>query len=261
MSANISISEQFLRSLLIDFWNETLEVATTPRGLVFTMPVSYPDGWQVILELCPKTPKSYLLNDRGKTLSWLSGQGLNIHTPAIQARLRQLCEEHSISEENGVLQRWLTLPLNPTEIHVFAEGLAAITRLDFFNEHRSVEENVAEVTVNRVFRDVGLEPQRNHKLSITSERKVAVDYFVQSRRPLAVKLIKTHTDLTGAMEKWGFRWDELRKAYSDLAPVMLYDRNTQDIGSYERHIGETKCELFCGYDETDRIHRVLTSVR
>ena len=65
----------------------------------------------------------------------------------------------------------------------------------------------------------------------------------------------------GTMEKWGFRWHELKKSYLGLAPVMLYDRNTQLIDSYSRHIGETECELFCGYDETDRIHQVLESVR
>jgi hypothetical protein len=63
------------------------------------------------------------------------------------------------------------------------------------------------------------------------------------------------------MEKWGFRWHELKKSYPGLAPVMLYDRNTQLIDSYSRHIGETECELFCGYDETDRVHRILESIR
>jgi len=42
---------------------------------------------------------------------------------------------------------------------------------------------------------------------------------------------------------------------------MLYDRNTQLIDSYRRHIGESECELFCGYDETDRIHETLTALR
>jgi hypothetical protein len=90
---------------------------------------------------------------------------------------------------------------------------------------------------------------------------VTVDYFVLVKRPLAVQLIKKKSDVSGTMEKWGFRWDELEKAYSGLAPVMLYDRNTQAIDAYSRHIGESKCELFCGYDETDRIHDTLESIR
>ena len=34
-----------------------------------------------------------------------------------------------------------------------------------------------------------------------------------------------------------------------------------DGSSPIRHIGETECELFCGYDETDRIHQALDSFR
>lgn len=261
MSGDTSLSPDSLRAQLTSFWNGALEIETTARGLVFTMPVSYPDGWQVILELSQKMPGGYFLNDRGKTLAWLGGRGLNVETDAVKAHLQRLCAEHYLTLEHGVLQRWLPAPLDPTDIHVFAEGLVAISRLDFLNEHRVAEEDIADATVRRVFHDAGLEPEPNHKLFITKERKVTVDYFVERKRPLAVQIIKNKSDFTGTMEKWGFRWDELRKAYHGLAPVMLYDRNTQLIDAYERHIGETKCELFCGYDETDRIHQVLESVK
>jgi hypothetical protein len=261
MSGNTSLSPGSLRALLTTFWDGSLEIETTARGLVFTMPVSYPDGWQVVLELSQKTPGGYSLSDRGKTLAWLSGRGQNIETDAVKAHLQRLCAEHQIAMKHGVLHRWLSAPLDPTDIHVFAEGLVAISRLDILHDHRAAEENVADITVRRVFHDAGLEPEHNHKLFITKERKVTVDYFVERRRPLAIQIIKNKSDFTGTMEKWGFRWDELRKAYQGLAPVMLYDRNTQLVDAYERHIGETKCELFCGYDETDRIHRVMESIR
>ena len=261
MSGVTSLSSDQLRDQLTSFWAESLEIETTARGLVFTMPVSYPDGWQVVLELCQKTPKGFQLHDRGKTLAWLSGRGQNIQAEAVKAHWQRLCAEHSMSEEHGVLHRWLDAPLDPADIHVFAEGLVAISRLDVLHDHRAAEENVADTTVRRVFHDAGLEPQHHHKLFITQERKVTVDYFLERKRPLAVQIIKNKSDFTGTMEKWGFRWDELKKAYRGLAPVMLYDRNTQLVDAYERHIGETKCELFCGYDETDRIHRVLESIR
>jgi hypothetical protein len=47
-----------------------LEIEPTAKGLLFTMPASYPDGWQVVLELSHMTPKGVRLSDRGKTLSW-----------------------------------------------------------------------------------------------------------------------------------------------------------------------------------------------
>ena len=88
-----------------------------------------------------------------------------------------------------------------------------------------------------------------------------VDYFVELKKPVAIELIRNRRDLPGTMEKWGYRWRELRKSYTGLAPVMLYDRNTQIIDSYSARIGRDDCDLFCGYDETDRIHQVLQSAQ
>lgn len=261
MSGDSSFSPDSLRALLTSFWNGALEIEPTDRGVVFTMPASYPDGWQVVLEISQKTPGGYYLNDRGKTFAWLGGRGLNLETEAVKAHLQRLCAEHYLTVEHGVLHRWLPAPLDPTDLQVFAEGLVAISRLDVLNEHRVEAEAVADATVRRVFHDAGLEPEHNHKLFITKERKVTVDYFIERRRPLAIQIIQNKSDFTGTLEKWGYRWDELKKAYRGLAPVMLYDRNTQVVEAYERHIGETKCELFCGYDETDRIYRIIESVK
>ena len=95
---------------------------------------------------------------------------------------------------------------------------------------------------------------------LTKDRAIAVDYFVEQRRPAAIQILRGKSDLSGTMEKWGFRWHELKNNYSGLAPVMLYDRDTQVIDPYSLHIGETECELFCGYDETGRIHDTLKSL-
>ena len=257
MSADSLLTETHFRRELNAFWDSILEIEPISEGLAFTMPLAYPDGWQVVLELTQKTPKGFRLSDQGKTLSWLTARGHNISTDAMRAHLKRYRTEHFMEEENGVLFRWLRAPLEAAEIHVFAKGLAAIARLEIFHDVRPAEANIADSLVQRTFKDANLDPTRYHKLSITKDRTVAVDYFVDQKRPLAVQLIKTKNDVSGTMEKWGFRWHELKKAYTGLAPIMLYDRNTQVIDPYSRHIGETECELFCGYDETDRIHHVL----
>jgi hypothetical protein len=260
MAADTTFSSTDLRGLLTSFWDETLEIESTPQGLLFTMPASYPDGWQVVLELSQKTPKGFRLSDRGKTLSWLTGQGQNIETDAMKQHLGRLCSEHYLQEEHGVLCRWLEVPLDATDIQVFADGLVAISRLEILNEHRVADEDVADKTVQRILSDSGLAAKRKHKLNITKDRAVSVDYFVEQRRPAAIQILKTKSDLSGTMEKWGFRWHELKSNYAGLAPIMLYDRYTQMIDPYSRHIGETECELFCGYDETDRIHETLSAL-
>lgn len=261
MIANTHLSSTDLRALLTSFWNEALEIEPTAQGLLFTMPASYPDGWQVVLELSQMTPKGLLLSDRGKTLSWLTGQGQNIGTETMRQHLQRLCAEHSLTEEDGVLCRWLELPLDARDIQVFAEGLVAVSRLDILNDHRMAEEDVADTVVKRILSDAGLEAKRKHKLNVTEDRAVHVDYFIEQRRPSAIQILRAKSDISGSMEKWGFRWHGMKKNYAGLAPIMLYDRDTQLIDPYSRHIGETECELFCGYDETDRIHDTLISLR
>jgi len=260
MSSAMDLTAE-LRGLLNGFWNEALEIEPLPKGVAFTMPMSYPDGWQVTMELCRKMPSGYYLSDGGKVLAWLLGQGQNLCTDAVKNHLKRLCSEHAIEEANGILYRWLQAPLDPLDLQVFAEGLVAVSRLDILNEHRMVEENVAQKTVNRVFEDARLKPKCRHRLNIAKDRRVTVDYFLEMNKPVAIELIRNRSDLPGTMEKWGYRWRELRKLHTGLAPVMLYDRNTQVIDSYSARIGQNDCDLFCGYDETDRIHQVLESAR
>jgi hypothetical protein len=249
-----------LRTLLTDFWNGILDVQTTPQGLLFTVPVSYPDGWQIALMLQPMSPNTWKLSDRGQTLNWLNGQGLNLQTDSMQAHIKHLCAEHFFQLCDGVLLRHLSWPLDASEVHVFAEGVAAISRLDFFNEHRAISQDVATHAVERVLRDAKLTHHRHYKLAITQERSITVDFYLPQKRPAAIQILKTKTDLAGTMEKWGYRWRELKGLNPGLAPIMLFDRDTQTIDPYSRHIAETECELFCGFDETERIHGTLRAL-
>jgi hypothetical protein len=41
-------------------------------------------------------------------------------------------------------------------------------------------------------------------------------------------------------------------------PAMLFDPAVQDIDSESLAIDQDVCELFCPYNETDRIHALLT---
>ena len=261
MSADTTLTSTALREALAAFWDRLLVIEAQRDGLIFTMPASLPDGWQMLLELSQKTPKGFRLSDQGRTLGWLMGHGQNIETEVMQAHIRRVCDECGIQREGSELYRWLQAPLDATDVHVFTEGLIGLSQLHLLHDPRAAEENVAESVVRRVFHDAGLKPERNHRLSITKERKIKVDFFMQAEHPVALQLLRSKNDLSGTMERWGFRWHELKKNYRGLRPVMLYDRNTQLIDSYSRHIGETECELFCGFDETDRIHQVLAKSR
>ncbi len=257
MSNNTSLTSTLLRESLTTLWDRLLSIESHRDGYIFTMPASFPDGWQMVLEISQKTPKGFRLSDQGRTLGWLAGQGQNVDTPALQAHIARISGECGLVINGDELYRWLEVPMDATEIQVFTEGLLSISQLHLLHDPRVTEENVAESVVQRVFHDAGMAAERNRRLNITKERTIKVDFYMPVATPIAVQLLRAKNDLSSKMEQWGFRWDELKKNYQGLKPIMLYDRNTQMIDSYSRHIGEEKCELFCGFDETDRIHEVL----
>ena len=143
------------------------------------------------------------------------------------------------------------------DLHHFGEGLLSIASLNNLHDPVARIPNIAEQTVERVFADRQLKPERNYSLSGRVEKKVKVDYFLDLRRPVAVEVLARRGNVTAYMEQWGFRWRDLRDANASLLPAMIYDPATQEIDPTAKAIGEAVCELFCPYHETQRLHALL----
>ena len=60
------------------FWREQMETAETRDGLALTLPLMYPDGWQVSVFLSATTPGRVQISDQGKTLGALQQAGMNL---------------------------------------------------------------------------------------------------------------------------------------------------------------------------------------
>ena len=90
-----------------------------------------------------------------------------------------------------------------------------------------------------------------------TERGVRVDYLVRPGRLVAFQLLRRKGRVTAYMEQWGYRWNDLTKMNSNLMSAMLFDPAVQEIDRESQAIGEDVCELFCPYNETDRIHALL----
>jgi hypothetical protein len=251
------LNAETIRNSLQDFWSDALQVEPTKDGFALAMPVSLPDGWQIVVELTERTPRGVKLTDSGRTLSWLSHQGQNIETEAIKAQLDEMCKLASIQQDGWELSRWIPLPLQGVDVHVFAETLTSIAHLHFLREVTPRTSEVADITLQRVFADRKLEANRNVPLIGKTEHQVRVDYYVQPRKPVAFQLLRRKGRVMSTMEQWGYRWNDLRKVTPELMPVMLFDPSVQEIDQETRAIGEDVCELFCAYDETERIHEVL----
>lgn len=68
--------ETCLRALT-EFWRAETRVEETREGLAIALPLLFPDGWQVIVDLEQLTARDVQLSDKGRTLGKLAELGLN----------------------------------------------------------------------------------------------------------------------------------------------------------------------------------------
>jgi uncharacterized protein YjhX (UPF0386 family) len=250
---------EVIRRVLEEFWAETLEVAATPAGLSLAIPLCYPDGWQILLDLRPLTPGVVRLSDSGRTLHGLAGGGQNIEAARIKELLIERAEAFHIQRDGWELYRDARLPLAGMDIHLFAEGLADISRLCNLYEATPKTRNVVRETVERVFQERAIPVQQGIRLDGKLEKHIQVDYFARMNRPIAMEVISRRDNITPFMEQWGFRWRDLCDLTPNLLPAMIFDPAVSELDETALSIGNSVCELFCAYDETNRINAFLES--
>lgn len=255
---NILRADQ-LRAALTQFWESALNIEPVRNGLAVALPQTDADGWQLIVEITAGPPGTVRLSDAGRTLGGLIARGQSIDTGTIAGHIDSILRQCKVERDGFELFRWLPLPLDPVELHVFAEALTAISHLWVLHEPTVRTQDVADQTLRRVFADRDIKYRTGAMLDGKTERRVRVDYLVEEQQPVAFEILRRRRRLLPVMEQWGYRWQDLRKTRPELLPVMLYDPASQEIDEATRAIGEEVCELFCAYDETDRIHALLES--
>lgn len=251
------LSPQILRDGLQAFWEQSLEIAATPRGLEFAVPQSYPDGWQIVLRLELLTPTTARLSDGGKTLWQLAHAGQNIEADVTALRIREICDAYRVTRDGWDLNQLITWPAQGADVHLFTEALVSIAHLAYLHEPSAKSPNVARETLEKVFRERKIEAKMNYRLEGRVEKKIEVDYFAAPRRPLAVQVLGRRGTITSYMEQWGFRWRDLHDAHPSLLRVMLYDPAVQNIDSTATAIGESVCDYFGPYDNVTRLHDLI----
>lgn len=256
-AANTNLDANQIRNALLDFWGDALSIERLRDSLALAMPQTGADGWQIVIDIETTTPRAIKLTDRGRTLGNLASRGQNIDADATAAHINDILQEGHLEREGWELIRHLPLPLDPADVHVFAEALSTISHLHVLHSPLPKTIDIADKTLRRIFTERKIEPRTNASLSGKAERNVRVDYLVESQQTVAFKILHSRGRLLPSMEQWGFRWLDLRKANENLRPVMLYDPNRQEIDETSQAIGEEVCAYFGPYDQTDRIHDVL----
>jgi hypothetical protein len=251
------LKPETIRDLLAGFWAETLELNPTRRGLALAMPQTLPDGWQLVVELEDELPAGVKITDRGRTIRWLASQGLNVDADSVVRHLGSICRECDLERDGLELFQWFPKGIEALQIHLFAEALVNVAHLHYLRDLKPRSVDMPDRTLRKVFTDHGTEAVRGKTLDGQTRKQVRVDYFVEQQAPLAFQIVRQHGRILSTMERWGFRWRDLRERTPSLRPAMIYDPHHQEIDPESCAIGEDVCDLFCSYEETDRIHEFL----
>jgi hypothetical protein len=144
------LTPETVRQLLHAFWQESLEIAKTRQGLSLSLPQTYPDGWQIVVDLEDHLPEGLKATDQGRTLGWLVAHGQNIETDAVQRYLDEICVECGIERDGLELFHWLPKDLEGVDLHVFAEALVAIAHLHYLSDLKPRTLDIPDEALQRV---------------------------------------------------------------------------------------------------------------
>ncbi len=244
--------EEFRRALT-GFWSEQLTIEQDQNDLVLALPLMLPDGVQIAIEARPIAERRAILSDAGDVLRWLTTRGLNLKAEANKQWLDERLATFELTRSGYEIFREIPLPVQGLDVHLFGEALVSIAHLVCRHEPQQAIATSAAEQVNRVFLDTGIAYQRNVKLTGTIEEAIEVDYFFEQHAPSAIEIIGKGGRILDTMERWGYRWHDLKHKTPALRAAMIYDPERQTIDATSRRIGEECCELFCAYHETDRI--------
>lgn len=235
---------------LSQFWGETLQVVWQGDHAFLAYPLMLPDGVQIVFELRPTTATTGLLTDGGQIASRLAGDGLNLESESTSRLLDEKLAFYNIQRDGFELLRPISLPVDPVEVQVYAEGLLAVAHLINRHEPEANEESVARRSIERLFASRHLAPRRNHVLQGRLEQSIRVNYFIESKKALALEVVERKTNLHGYMQQWGWRWSDLKLAHPTIRRAMIYDPDRQDWDSTALEIGRSVCDVFCPYHES-----------
>ncbi len=261
-TVNNLLSSDALRTTMSAFWDEQLAVEETRNGLVAALPLMYPDGIQITVNIEQFAATQAVITDRGRTLMRLENEGLNLEPRARHnhALLEEKKKVFELDQDGYELRKLIKLPLNGIDVQLFAESLVSIAHLVYRAEARGVQEHIVRNALQRTFKARHLTPKENTWLPGKVADRVPVDFLFEGKHSLAMKTIDVHGRVRDQMEQWGWRWTDLHNGNPDVLRAMVYNPDQQEWDNTSLKIGREVCDLFCPYYETDQINDTLSKL-
>lgn len=257
LGVDLSLNSEHIRASLVHLWGDLCVAEVEADRIVFAMPHADVEGWQVVVEVTTPFPAAARLGDGGRTLGRLRSCGVNFEGESIQRDLRELIDGAEAKLEGDELVKMTTLPPRAEDIHVFAELLGSVSHLSLLGQAVPRPVNRAEAFLGRVLADRGIEAKQGAILKGKVESAIRVDFLVERAAPVAMKVLGGRQQFRSNLERWGYRWYDLKREIPDLRPVMVYDPANVTPSVEDQAVGDDICEVFCAYDEVDQLESVL----
>jgi hypothetical protein len=173
----------------------------------------------------------------------------------------QRIQTFELRSNGAVISKDIKLPLQGVDVQLFAEALVSIAHLMYRHEPTLLVENAADKAVRQIFSAHKLQPRQNAEVEGHLLKSTRVDYLIEGKRTLAVQVINRREHLLDYMERWAFRWDDLKKRNNRLMTGMVYNPENQQWDPTSLRIGREVCDVFCRYDEAATLDAALTKIR
>jgi hypothetical protein len=241
------------------FWDEQLVVEQSGAGLVAALPMMYPDGWQIVVNLEPFSPTHVLASYKGRTLIMLEREGLNLEakTSSNRSLLEEKKKIFELDQAGFELRKLIPLPVNGLDVQLFAESLVSISHLIYRNEPKGVVERVVRQSLLQTFKACNMTPKEDVYLPGKVEDRIQIDFLFEAKQQLAMKSIDINDRVKDYMERWAWRWTDLQKKNPTILRSMVYNPDQQDWDETSLKIGREVCDLFCPYYDRDQIRETI----
>ena len=253
------VSAKTCRTVMLGFWDTMTAAEDTPAGVVMALPICYPDGWQIVVQLQQISERRGVISDRGRTLMKLQETGVSVErrTKGTHEILEKRKKAFGIIQEGYELKSEIHLPLDGAEIQLFAESLLSLAYLSYRREVAEEIDLATLMSVRRIFQERQVRPRENYSLDGAIEKRIHVDFYLDGKTPLAVEAVKRRGQILGYMEQWAWRWTDIKRARPGLVRAMVYDPDQQEWDRTSLDIGKQVCDLFCPYFERAAIDDLI----
>lgn len=244
------------------FQDTETRVEPTAHGFAMALPLMYPDGMQVVVNLEQAAPRDVILSDGGRTLGALHEMGLHLDGGGrrTQELLAERLRTFELRQEGFNLLRAVRLPLQGVDIQIFAEAIVSIAHLQYRIERAQPAKQGAMAAVHQILDARKVFYRTNAPLDGRVEKAIRVDYLLGQASQLALQVISRRGPVRDYMEQWGWRWTDIRNQNPGILRGMVYDPDSQEWDHTSLSIGREVCDVFCPYTERAELNAALDRV-